>query len=103
MSHKRVHSLSFTPDGKNELAGLVEAVPHGPSLVDVTMSFDPVEMEKIQKDDPEVHIIHIVMSRDAWDKLEPTLVVDPKTKKKKALAVNRPNQFTLERLPPEDH
>ena len=103
MPHKRVHSLAFTPDGRNELAGLVEAVPHGASLVDVTMRFDPVEMKEVQKNDPEVHNIHILMSRDAWEKLEGTLVVDPKTNKKKAVAVNRPNQFTLERLPPDDH
>jgi hypothetical protein len=99
MPHKRVHSLAFSPEGRNELAGLVEAVSHGPSLMDITMTFDPVEMQKVEEEEKEPHIIHILMSRDAWKALEANLVKN-KDGKLTALAVNRPNQFTLEVLPP---
>jgi hypothetical protein len=96
MSHKKVHSLGFA-DGRNELAGLVEAVPHGPFLMEVTMTFDPVKM---QEQSEEANSIRLVMTKDAWNDLEPTLVRDPDTGKLTALAVNRPSEFRLERLPP---
>ena len=101
MSHKKIHTQGFR-NGRNELGGIVvggEAVPHGPSLVEVTLKFEPDGMR-----DKEAEFgkptIRIVMTKSKWDALKPNLEKEDDGTML-ALAVILPTNVDLEILPDE--